>query len=156
MKTSAAVLFLTVASAALADEPGFRAIFDGRSLAGWQAADPSYWSIADGAITGTITPEHPCSVNQYLVWQGGELADFELKLSHRVSGSPGLNGGFQFRSRQLPDHDVAGYQVDNNLDTDWLVRLYDEHGRHTRRKVGAGQRPRRTWSRSRGSRASRS
>ena len=33
-------------------------------------------------------------------------------------------------SKELPDHDVAGYQVDNNLDTDWLVRLYDEHGRH--------------------------
>jgi len=31
----------------------------------------------------------------------------------------------------LPDRDVAGYQVDNNLKTDWLVRLYDEHGRHT-------------------------
>jgi hypothetical protein len=31
----------------------------------------------------------------------------------------------------MPNHDVKGYQMDNNLNTDWLVRLYDEHGRDT-------------------------
>src|SRR5437867_3387041 len=41
------------------------------------------------------------------------------------------NNGFQFRSRLLPDHDICGYQVDNNLQTPWLARLYDEYGRHT-------------------------
>jgi fructan beta-fructosidase len=122
---------LAAAPPAFGAEEGFRDLFDGRTLAGWKAADRSYWSVEAGAITGRITPEHPCRTNQYLIWQGGELADFELKLRHRVSGSQGLNCGFQFRSRELPDHDVAGYQVDNNLDTDWLVRLYDEHGRHT-------------------------
>jgi hypothetical protein len=65
-----------------------------------------------------------------LIWQGGELTDFELKLKSRVFGSKDINNGFQFRSKELPNHDVAGYQVDNNLNTDWLVRLYDEHGRH--------------------------
>lgn len=115
---------------AIAKEKDFQRLFDGKTLDGWKAADMSYWSIEDGAITGKITPEHQLSENLYLIWQGGELADFELKLKSRVFGSKGINNGFQFRSKELPNHDVAGYQVDNNLDTNWLVRLYDEHGRH--------------------------
>jgi hypothetical protein len=90
----------------------------------------TYWTVEDGAITGKITEQHPLKENLYLIWQGGELADFELKLKSRVFGSEGINNGFQFRSKELPNHDVAGYQVDNNLNTEWLVRLYDEHGRH--------------------------
>ncbi|NUM55899.1 MAG: DUF1080 domain-containing protein [Candidatus Hydrogenedentes bacterium] len=113
-----------------ADEPSFNPIFDGASLTGWRAGDPSYWSVEDGAITGRITKEHPCTINQYLVWEGGELADFELKLESRLNGNGAINNGFQFRSRELPDHDVCGYQMDNNLQTPWLVRLYDEYGRH--------------------------
>jgi len=109
----------------------FTNLFDGKTLAGWKAADMSFWSVEDGAITARITDGHPLPANLYLIWQGGELGDFELKLKHRVFGSKGINCGFQFRSKELPNHDVAGYQVDNNLDTDWLVRLYDEHGRET-------------------------
>jgi len=117
------------ASLAAANE--FESIFDGRSLAGWETPDLSYWSVEEGAITGRITREHPCETNQYLVWKGGELADFELKLKSRLNGEGGINNGFQFRSRLLPDHDVCGYQMDNNLKTPWLARLYDEYGRHT-------------------------
>ena len=122
---------LFVASGLAMAEDGFRPLFDGRSLAGWETPELSYWSVEDGAITARITKEHPCTVNQYLVWRGGELADFELKLKSRVNGEGGINNGFQFRSRLLPDHDVCGYQMDNNLQTPWLARLYDEFGRHT-------------------------
>lgn len=124
-------LVSSLATAAAGDEAGFQRIFDGKTLEGWQAPDMSYWSVEDGAITAKITKEHPCKVNQYLVWQGGDLADFELKITFRMGGSPGINSGFQFRSRLLPDHDIAGYQMDNNLNTDWLCRLYEEHGRET-------------------------
>lgn len=112
-------------------EEGFQSLFDGRTLSGWKTPDLSYWTVEEGAITARITREQPCKVNQYLVWQGGALADFELKLKSRVNGEGGINNGFQIRSRLLPDHDVCGYQVDNNLQTPWLVRLYDEFGRHT-------------------------
>lgn len=113
------------------EEEGFKSIFDGRSFDGWKASDMSFWSIEDGALTGKITKEHPLPANLYLIWQGGELADFELKLKHRVFGSPRINCGFQFRSRELPNHDLMGCQMDNNTGTPWLVRLYEEHGRHT-------------------------
>lgn len=117
-------------AAATEPEPGFQSIFDGRSLAGWSPGDAAFWSVEGGAITARITRERPCATNQYLVWTGGELADFEFKVECRLNGEGGINGGFQFRSRLLPDHDVCGYQVDDNLQTDWLVRLYDEFGRH--------------------------
>jgi hypothetical protein len=125
-----AILGSIVALPTAAADEGFAPIFDGHTLDGWKGPDPSFWTIEDGAITGKITPEHKPTMNQYLVWNGGKLDDFELKLTHRIFGSPSINGGFQFRSEVLPDGDVKGYQVDNNHDTDWLVRLYDEHGRH--------------------------
>ncbi|HPO14543.1 MAG TPA: DUF1080 domain-containing protein [Candidatus Hydrogenedentes bacterium] len=118
----------------LQEEPGFISIFDGKSLEGWKAADMSFWSVEEGAITAKITPEHPTDRNHYLVYQGGVLGDFELKLRHRVLSASDVNCGFQFRSEiftgKITD-DCRGYQVDNNTNTPWLVRLYDEHGRET-------------------------
>jgi sucrose-6-phosphate hydrolase SacC (GH32 family) len=116
-------------TAAAGHDP-FTPLFDGQTLQGWQSPDMSYWSVENGAITGKITAEHPLKTNQYLVWRE-PMDDFELKLKFRMFGSPGVNSGFQFRSRLLPGHDMAGYQMDNNLDTPWLARLYEEHGRHT-------------------------
>lgn len=118
----------------LNDEPGFKPIFDGKTLAGWKAADMSFWSVQDGAVTAKITRAHPTDRNHYLVFQEGELDDFELKVRHRILSPHDVNGGFQFRS-EIFDGEIAddcrGYQVDNNTGTPWLVRLYDEFGRHT-------------------------
>jgi len=63
---------------------GFEPIFDGRALDGWQGQDMSFWSVEDGAITGTISPEHAPKLNQYLIWQGGMMDDFELKVTFRL------------------------------------------------------------------------
>jgi hypothetical protein len=130
-------LLLIPASNVARGEEGFRPLFDGRSLAGWETPDSSYWAVEEDAITGRITKEHPCTVNQYLVWEGGELADFELKLKSRLSGEGGINNGFQFRSRLLPDHDVCGYQMDNNLQTPWLRSRRRAHGH----QAPGGRRP---------------
>ncbi len=133
--TRAAGFWVVVVAVALcvaqpASASGFKRLFDGKTLRGWETPDLTYWSIEDGAITGKITAEHPLTANQYLVWREA-MGDFELKLKFRMTGTPGINGGFQFRSRLLPGHDMAGYQMDNNLDTPWLCRLYEEHGRDT-------------------------
>jgi len=140
MRVLGALVLLSMAPAisVIADDqicdPDFESVFDGKTLAGWQAADPSFWSVEDSAITAKITPEHPTDRNHYLVWQGGKLGDFELKLRHRIISEHEVNGGFQFRSETFDGDirdDCRGYQVDNNTKTPWLVRLYDEFGRHT-------------------------
>ena len=60
------------------------------------------------------------------------MGDFELKLQHRIVSSQSVNGGFQFRSEifdgKIKD-DCRGYQVDNQTQVPWLIRLYDEWGR---------------------------
>ncbi len=115
-------------------DPRFVSVFDGKTLDGWKAADMSFWSVEDGAITAKITTEHSTERNHYLVYQGGKLGDFELKLVHRVLSDKDVNCGFQYRSEifdgKITD-DCRGYQVDNNTNTPWCVRLYDEHGRET-------------------------
>ncbi len=116
------------------EESGFVSVFDGTALDGWTAADMSFWSVEDGAITAKITVEHPTERNHYLVYQGGKLGDFELKLQHRVLSDKDVNCGFQYRSEIFDGtitNDCRGYQVDNNTNTPWVVRLYDEHGRET-------------------------
>jgi len=108
----------------------FESIFDGKTLDGWKALDMSYWSVEDGAITAESTPQHPCTSNQFLVWQGGDVADFELKLKFRVTGN-GCNSGVQFRSRIRPDGLAVGYQADIYQSGPYLGGVCDElHSRN--------------------------
>lgn len=102
-----------------------RSLFDGRTLDGWDARDRRYWSVRDGALTGESTPEIPCTANQFLVWQGGEVGDFELKLKFRVKGNGG-NSGVQFRSRMLENGLAVGYQADIYQSGPYLGGVCDE------------------------------
>lgn len=90
---------------------GFVPLFDGATLAGWDGED-GFWSVEDGAITGKTTAERLLAHHSYLIWRGGELGEFELRLSFRLSSG---NSGVQYRSRELDDYDVAGYQC--NIET---------------------------------------
>lgn len=112
-----------LANAAMSDE--FESIFDGESLKGWKALEMDYWSVRDGAITGQSTPEHPCTSNQFLVWQGGKVGDFEVKLKFRVTGN-GCNSGVQFRSKIKPNGLAVGYQADIFQGGPYLGGVCDE------------------------------
>ena len=103
----------------------FQSIFNGKSLQGWKAVDMSYWSVRDGAITGESTPDNPCTSNQFLVWQGGDVEDFEVKLKFRVTGN-GCNSGVQFRSKIRPDGMAVGYQADIYQSGSYLGGVCDE------------------------------
>ena len=120
-----ALILLTAPPASTLPDAGFERIFDGETLGGWKALDQSYWSIRDGAITGESTPEHPCKSNQFLVWQGGDVGDFDLKLKFRVSGN-GQNSGVQFRSILRPDGLAVGYQADIFQSGGYLGGVCDE------------------------------
>jgi quinoprotein glucose dehydrogenase len=125
------VLILFCTSAGLAGEKAaFVSLFDGKTLNGWSAPDMSYWSVEDGAITGIVSAEHPNLQTRYLVWQGGEVGDFELKLKFRIQGSIKANSGIQFRTTfNSDDTQASGYQADLVRDPVWMGLLYEEGGR---------------------------
>jgi hypothetical protein len=60
-----------------------------------------------------------------MVWQGGEVADFELRLKFRVEGN-GQNSGVQFRSKIRPDGLAVGYQADIYESGPYLGGVCDE------------------------------
>lgn len=76
------------------DHTGWTSLFDGSTLKGWDG-DTSYWHVENGAIVAESTCERPTGTI-YLVWQGGEPADFELKLEMRGEGAE-INSGVQYR-----------------------------------------------------------
>lgn len=76
------------------DHTGFTSLFDGKTLNGWDG-DPKLWSVKDGSIYINPTCEHPTGT-VYIVWQGGEPADFDLRLEMKGTGR--INSGVQYRS----------------------------------------------------------
>ncbi len=133
MRTRFAVFFMALALVATApamglaadDEAGFKPIFNGKDLDGWDG-NPEFWSVQDGAITGRTTAEKPTKGNTFILWRQGELDDFELRLQYKLVGG---NSGIQYRSADLGNWVVGGYQGDFEAGDGYSGILYDERGR---------------------------
>jgi len=110
------------------DEAGFKAIFDGKSLAGWDG-DPKYWRVQNDCLVGEVTPETLLKQNTFIVWQGGTPGDFELKTEFRVSNRG--NSGINYRSEKYENNSYAlrGYQADIDGPNRYTGQNYDEKGR---------------------------
>jgi hypothetical protein len=119
------------------DHEGFTQIFDGTTLNGWDG-DPSFWKVEGGAIVGQSTAENAVKENTFIIWRGGEPADFELKLEFRINST---NSGIQFRSVHLPAGTgegrgavsgkwvLKGYQADIDFPNQYTGQIYEERGR---------------------------
>jgi hypothetical protein len=110
------------------DDAGFVPIFDGATLEGWDG-DPTFWRAEDGEIVGETTPEKVVKENNFLIWRGGTVRDFELKVEFRLSGT---NSGIQYRSVELPDVGkwvLKGYQADMEFRNGFTGNLHEERGR---------------------------
>ncbi|MCA9150980.1 MAG: DUF1080 domain-containing protein, partial [Planctomycetales bacterium] len=114
--------------------PGFTSLFNGRDLAGWSGR-PEFWSVADGAIVGKTTAEHPTPGNTFLIARDGDkdllVDDFELRLSYRITANNDSgfgNSGIQYRSINKGDFVAGGYQGDFEAGTRYSGILYDEAG----------------------------
>ena len=90
------------------EEVGWTEPFNGKDLSGWDGAD-GLWRVADNTIIGETTPQKTLTHHSYLIWKDSAVRDFELKLQFRISGKR-ANSGVQYRSRELDNHNVAGYQ----------------------------------------------
>jgi hypothetical protein len=127
MRTIVTALALVgmVACWGLAAEPGadgFVAIFNGKDLTGWDG-DAKLWSVKDGAIRGE---QGQRKGNTFCIWRGGTLKDFELLISFRIGGG---NSGIQYRSLDLGNWVVSGYQAEVCNQKGKVGFLYHEKGR---------------------------
>src|SRR5262245_59728769 len=142
-RLAVAFLLLTAPGLAVCDEPtappaGFQAIFNGKDLTGWEGS-PEYWSVKDGCLTGNT--DGTLKYNRFIIWRGGTLKNFELRVQVKVS--PGGNSGINYRSQHRPDLGeavVTGYQCDVVANrADYNGMLDEERGRrilaHTGEKV---------------------
>jgi hypothetical protein len=110
------------------DATGFVSIFDGKTLNGWDG-DTRYWRVENGEIVGETTPEKVVTQNNFLIWRGGTVRDFELKIEFRMNGT---NSGIQYRSTELPEVGkwvLKGYQADIDFTQGYLGNVHDERGR---------------------------
>ena len=109
------------------------AIFNGTSLDGWEGK-AEFWSVQDGAIVGLTTPEKPTKGNTFLIYRKAPVGDFELDLDYRITGG---NSGIQYRSKDMGDSVVGGYQADFEAGTGFSGILYEERGRGILTQRGA-------------------
>ena len=111
-------------------EKGFKSIFDGKSLKGWEG-DTQYWRVENGNLVGEITPETLLKTNSFVVWQGGQPGDFELKGSFKITEKG--NSGINYRSEKVADipNALRGYQADIDGAINYTGQNYEERKRTT-------------------------
>jgi type 1 glutamine amidotransferase len=105
-------------------------IFDGKSLNGWKGMD-GIWKVEDGAITGETTVPNQVPYNTFLVWQDGEVDDFELTFDYKIVGG---NSGMQVRAYQMvgskpEEYRISGYQSDIDSGDTYSGIVYSENER---------------------------
>ncbi len=125
-------LALFTAASAYAGE---KSIFNGKDLTGWMGV-PEFWSVQGRLVTGKTTAENMVKENTFLVWQDGEVGDFEFTCKFKLVDLNGEakgfgNSGIQYRSHVVkPEYFViAGYQADMDCGNTYTGMLYEEKGR---------------------------
>ena len=117
------------------DSKGFMKVFDGKTLRQW-SGDMKYWSVKDGAITGTT--DGSLKMNRFLTWKGSTIRNFDLRVKVKVTN--GGNSGIQYRGTSRPDLGldvVTGYQCDVVADNPlYNGMLYEEKGRRILARTG--------------------
>ncbi|OUJ74554.1 3-keto-disaccharide hydrolase [Hymenobacter crusticola] len=109
-------------------EKGYQAIFDGKTLRGWEY-DTTYWHVRDGVLVGEVTPATILKRNTFIIWRGGQPRDFELLVDYRISALG--NSGINYRSEEVPDlpYALQGYQADLDGRNRYAGQNYEERGR---------------------------
>ncbi len=131
--TLVALLAILSAPFTQAADSGFKPLFNGKDLSGWEG-NPTFWSVRNGVITGQTTPEKVTAGNTFLVYKDAQPANFELVLSFRLTAQNGenrANSGVQYRSKveDPAKFVVAGYQADIDSTGKYAGMLYEEKGR---------------------------
>ena len=123
------------------DMVGWTKLFDGTTLDGWDG-NPEVWKVESGAITAESTATRRLGTT-YLIWRGGEPADFELKLE--IKAESDIHGGVFYRGSvgagparaqsatfavpANPKWNVTGYSLDFDYGPDNDGNVQDTGGR---------------------------
>jgi len=101
-------------------------------------ANPDAGRSRRAQYTGTVLPENPLKFNSFLIWQGGQPANFELRMKVRWpkwDKSQGFrNSGIQIRSIVLPGvhpWSVGGYQYDISPGGELDGMFYEERSQRS-------------------------
>lgn len=101
------------------------AIFDGKTLEGWDGDTSVFRVEQESIIGGQLKDKIP---HNFFLSSKEQYSDFELTLEFRLIGE-GTNAGVQLRSKRIPDHhEMIGYQAD--LGQNYWGALYDESRRN--------------------------
>jgi hypothetical protein len=118
--------------AAPPESSDMKPLFNGKDLTGWEG-DMRLWSWQDGVIRGQTTKENVAKGNTFLIYRGGELSDFELRLSFKIAGG---NSGVQYRAQHVKPKEtdenkwvISGYQAEVEDTPGKVGFLYHERGR---------------------------
>jgi catechol 2,3-dioxygenase-like lactoylglutathione lyase family enzyme len=109
------------------EHAGWQQIFDGATLKGWDGP-ADLWHVESGAIVVRSKAEPPTGPT-YLIWEGGQPKDFELKFELKLEGA-GANSGVQFRAVRLGE-------VPGNPRTKWENRGYQADVDNVNANTGA-------------------
>jgi putative heme-binding domain-containing protein len=121
------LLFSLLAFSAASAQDGFKPLFNGKDLTGWDG-NPELWKVENGEIVGTTTGPEQLAYNQFLIWRGGVVKNFELKAKIKQAGN---NTGIQYRSNENTDKkwSIRGYQCDIHPNVPYRAMMYEEGGR---------------------------
>lgn len=119
------------------DAEGYINLFNGKDLTGWEGVEGDYWTVKDGAITGSQTREN--SKHTFLILTASKVEpakfkDFELRAKYRWQSTTG-DSGIQIRSKMVEDprdpsnkFKVGGYQINTVPRRTYDGGMYDEAG----------------------------
>jgi ribosome modulation factor len=118
------LLALLVCALGAFAQDGFKPLFNGKNLDGWDG-DPRLWKAQDGMIIGS-TEGTPLEYNSFLITKK-TYANFILRAQAKLRNH---NSGIQFRSEEVPDLKwaVRGYQADMAENNYWGC-IYEERGK---------------------------
>ncbi|MBY0375404.1 MAG: DUF1080 domain-containing protein [Bryobacteraceae bacterium] len=103
---------------------GFKPLFNGKNLKGWDG-DPRLWKVEPKGILVGSTDGVKIDGNTFLITER-EYSNFELRLQIKLRNH---NSGVQFRSEKvMPGWVVKGLQADA-AEKNWWGSIYDEKGK---------------------------
>jgi len=125
LSKSVNTLFAANPAADMPVEEGFKSLFDGKTLKGWDGDSTVFRVENESIVGGQLNDKIP---HNFFLATHKEFSDFDLRLDFKLIGND-TNAGVQLRSKRIPDHhEMIGYQAD--LGQNYWGALYDESRRN--------------------------